>query len=704
MGLGRFRLIRYVLAAVLFAIPALAEQALPSLAPSVKSVFPHGIRKGTAAEVVLKGEHLEGTHTVHFAGSGVQATVLSATRSRARVRVTAGPDAEVGTRDFRLVTPRGSYVGVFDIGSLDETREAEPNDDPRKPQRITLPCTVNGVIENEDWDHFAFHAAGGETLAFEVMATRNGSRLDADLAILDAQGRELAWNDDHYIFGDPRVEYRFPKDGDYVVRVGSLAGGPMADYRLIAGRVPYLSHTLPAGVERGKPSEITIYGSFLENVTEVWLGSFRVPGKILSRTAASLRVSVRVPPTTTLGEQHLHVASGGLEAPVPAAVLIGEIEEITVTGNPATPTEAIPIRTPAVVNGAISRPDQSQYFSFHAEAGQRFEFRVDSMHLGYSLDPVITLFDPSGKRLAAADDPGIDERTDEYQLDPRMAYQFPQTGTYLVAVRDSMYRGSPDFVYRLSVLPDATDFRLEAREPVKTVYAGEQTELLLRVRRLGGWDTPVEVEAVNLPPGIVSEKVIVPAKDSVVKDTCGVERTIDGTIVHLPLRVEGTQPGLYHISIRAQGQRGGQRVEHVARVDYERYAAGYFYGPMQEQQMDLSVVAAPRVFLTTPEKIEVAPGGSAPLQITVARFREAAGRALIIRATSLPPGIRLEPVSVPAEAKQFTMQVAAAPDAREGEAAVTLSAEIAGAAPPVEPSSVRVQIRRKPEPGGTESR
>ena len=106
-------------------------------------------------------------------------------------------------RDFRLTTGRGVYVGVFDIGALPEIRESEKNDDYRKPQPISLPVLVNGIIGSEDWDHFGFKAEAGETLVFDVSATRHGSRLDADLAILDEHGEELAWVDDVTIFGDP---------------------------------------------------------------------------------------------------------------------------------------------------------------------------------------------------------------------------------------------------------------------------------------------------------------------------------------------------------------------------------------------------------------------------------------------------------------------------------------------------------------------
>lgn len=654
---------------------AVAEQDIPSLAPVVRSVFPHGIKKGSSAEVELAGQNLHETHSVVFSGPHVQATVLYSTASKVRLRVVAGANAETGIRDFRLTTPKGTYVGVFDIGSLEEIQETEPNDDPRRPQKIPLPVLVNGVVNNEDWDHFQFHVEDGETMAFDVVSTRNGSRLDADLAILDLHGRELAWNDDYYIFGDPRIEFRFEKGGDYIVRVGSLAGSPTSDYRLVAGRVPYASLALPSGLRRGKTTEVILRGSQLQNISAVWVGDQLAKGTILGKSPGEIRFSVAIPPSADLGGYWLHLAENQLEMPIPIPIVISDVAEVTLSAAPSKLANAFPIQTPVAVSGILTEHKGSHYFAFRAEAGQRFEFRVDSMRFGYHLDPVITILDASGRQLAAADDPGIDEKSDEFQLDPRLGYEFKQAGTYLIAVRDAMYRGDPRFVYRLSVLPDASDFSVEVREPLKTAYIGQKFDILLRVRRLGGWDSPVEVWIDDLPAGATSEKQVVQPKDSVVKDTCGVDRVIDGAIAHLSLRVDGLKPGLYHFTVKARGQSNGRTVEHTATIHYERYSAGYIYGPMRVQQIDLTVTPAPKVLLTVPEQVTVERGKSVPVKITAARFSGASHAALIIKTKSLPSGVALDAVRLAPDTKQVTMNIAVSSDAKSGEMPIVLSAE-----------------------------
>src|SRR5712691_12462049 len=98
------RALLFIVAAML----AFAEQDIPSLAPLVRSVFPHGVKQGSSAEIEIVGQNLDETRSVTFSGSHVEAVVVSSTSSNVRLRVTAGAKAETGVRDFRLTTPRGS--------------------------------------------------------------------------------------------------------------------------------------------------------------------------------------------------------------------------------------------------------------------------------------------------------------------------------------------------------------------------------------------------------------------------------------------------------------------------------------------------------------------------------------------------------------------------------------------------------------------
>jgi len=57
---------------------------------------------------------------------------------------------------------------------------------------------------------------------------------------------------------------------------------------------------------------------------------------------------------------------------------------------------------------------------------------------------VLTLSDTEGRELAYADD-------DRFNPDPTILFEVPRDGDYVVAIRDSLYRGREDFVYRLTL-------------------------------------------------------------------------------------------------------------------------------------------------------------------------------------------------------------------------------------------------------------
>lgn len=638
------------------ASPAFAQEEFPNLAPTVQSVFPRGAARGVATRLELRGSNLEGLNEIEIAGRGVRAEIVSTHSSHAAILVEAQSDAEAGRRDFRIRGPHGTYVGVLEIGARPESDEAEPNDDWRKPQPLELPGVANGIVTSEDFDHFGFDAEAGQTYVFHVMATRNGSQLDANLAVLDAQGYELLWNDDATIFGDPHIEFKPAKTARYVLRVGSLAGGANAEYRLAAGSFPFVRHTLPAGLQRGVGTEIALHGVNLDRVTQVWLGDREATGEILRQAPTELLVRLTAPGEAAAGARRLHLETDDGEAPLSPSVWVSDLPEVTA----ATPDKleaAVRVEGPVIVNGVLSRPKQKHFFSFQARAGETFDFRVESMRLGYHVDPTLTLLDSEGRKLAYADDPGIDERSDEFQLDPTLSHRFETDGVYYAVVRDGMYRGREDFVYRLTIAPSEPYFTVELGDSVPTVLAGQPASIHVRVRRRAGWDQPVEVWAENLPPGVTAEHSVAAPEDSVVKNACGVERVIDGTIVELPLNVPADALGRTQFVVKAAGEWNGKRVEQTATVIYERYAAGYLYGPMEVQQAELTVAPAPRVLLTVPETVEAS--GDEPIRIPVGvrRFLDLRDSDLTLRLVGLPTGWTAAAVAVPAAARKAEIEL-----------------------------------------------
>ncbi len=116
-------------------------------------------------------------------------------------------------------------------------------------------------------------------------------------------------------------------------------------------------------------------------------------------------------------------------------------------GKPFTPKVNVPI----LLNGQIM-PGEADRFRFSAKKGQNLTIEAQARHLiPYLADAVpgwfqatLTLYDAKGKEL---------EHAGNYLFnpDPVIFYKIPRDDEYEIEIRDSIYRGREDFVYRVSV-------------------------------------------------------------------------------------------------------------------------------------------------------------------------------------------------------------------------------------------------------------
>jgi len=149
-----------------------------------------------------------------------------------------------------------------------------------------------------------------------------------------------------------------------------------------------------------------------------------------------------------------------------------------------------PFDLPVLINGQIM-PGDVDRLRFRARQGQRLVIEVHARRLiPFLADAVpgwfqatLTLFDAAGDEVAFADDYGFDP-------DPVLLYKVPGDGEYEIEIRDSIYRGREDFVYRIAVgeHPFITGmFPLGGREGRETVVSLDgwnlrETQLTLDTR------------------------------------------------------------------------------------------------------------------------------------------------------------------------------------------------------------------------------
>ena len=190
-----------------------------------------------------------------------------------RISVAVAPDAEVGERDIRVITPAGGASSRFRffVGYLPEINEKEPNSLASQAQPLeSLPILVNGQVLPSDRDIFRFTAKAGQTLVCEVHA-RNLLHYIADavpgwlqacLTLYDADGKELGSVDDFRFNPDPVLVHNVEKDGEYLIEVRDIIYRVRADfvYRLTVGLSPYITHIFPLGWQRNSDAQVELHG------------------------------------------------------------------------------------------------------------------------------------------------------------------------------------------------------------------------------------------------------------------------------------------------------------------------------------------------------------------------------------------------------------------------------------------------------------
>ena len=680
----------------------------PTLAPRLSSVIPQGGQRGGRVVVTIEGKNLLETSEVRFGDPGLSAKIVSTTAQTVTAEVRIGPDVPVGQHDFRLSTPTGGTVAIFQVIGIGEISEQEPNGEFESAQTLELPAVVNGIMgvsesgdgagTEADYDFFRFHADARQTLVFDVVSTRIGATADTYVTLFDAAGRELADNADYYQDKDPFLAQEFQASGEYVLRVGTFGavGSRTAAYRLFIGELPYIHHAFPNGGRRGETVEFTLSGVNLSQVAKAVLGHGAATGEVVERgpTQATFRMSI--PADLEPRDYRLHaIQEDGIHTTWPVLFNVDTIPEIRVQDDAARDMKnPIPVPTPIVVSGRIEGPDAADHFRIEAAAGERFTFHVQGMLLGSLLDPVVVLYDSEGSRIAFQDDPGSNDMwKSRVDLDPHLSHKFEKAGQYRIVVRDLAHRGHPDWVYRLKVRRVEPDYELLVLTPHQTVLRGRATKdngpdrfdpvhLLVQVRRRGGWNTPVEVWAEALPPGVQGDKITVPAENTYYRGTDAEDKWLDGTRVELPLIASADAPlGAHPIRIRASGVMEGKTVERAGKVLYEYNPTGFMARRRNnafpdEGRVYLTVADPPKITLEAPAEVTLSKGESEEVEAKLSWWEDE-GMPVILRVTGLPEGVQIGQMEVSPGQEKATLTVGAAKEAAQGTTRAVILAEAA---------------------------
>jgi len=519
-------------------LPAFAQPA-----PRLNSLAPEWIQRGTTVDVVLRGENLGGitrvildgdpglsaTHvppappsaragvTVESSGGGIRRAEPAPVRDDKRLvlRVTASPETAFTARELRVVGPGGvSNPLLLNVGQWPEVSEQEMNTASPTGQVVTLPASISGVLgAAAQADAYRFRAARGAELVFEVEAARRGSPLDSSLAVLDAQGRELARSEDALGL-DSLLFFTAPQDGEYVLTLRDFRyqGGGNFTYRLHGGMLPYVESLFPFGGPRGKPVEVAVTGRNLEGMTNMTLN--------IEAQAAAGRQEIRLR------------APGGLSNLLPFQVSdLPEMAEAEPNDDPAKPAA---VRIPVVINGRLGAARDVDRFRFKADKDQRLVFEVAASRFGSRLDAYLALTDMKGAVLAQNDDGA--------GPDARLEFDVKKDAEYVLVLRDLTDRGGERFGYRLAVQTPApgagAGFSVRYSPDTLRVHRGGLARVRCEVTRTGGFAEPVRLELEGLPSGVFAEPLLMPNGPG--SGLLMVAATREAELGSFPLRLVGT--------------------------------------------------------------------------------------------------------------------------------------------------------------------
>jgi hypothetical protein len=181
-----------------------------------------------------------------------------------------------------------------------------------------------------------------------------------------------------------------------------------------------------------------------------------------------------------------------------------------------TPETAQPITLPAVVSGRFDRERDADWYEFETTDEGPYAFEVYCERIGGRADPYMVIVDAKGTRVAELDDFGHRINAfDGHLRDPSGLVNLSAKTKYRVLVQDRYRRGGARYQYVLTIGKPVPDFFVAAIHSANpgpsgtTVRAGGAAYLDIIVHQTGGFNSPIELTAEGLPPGIHALAMIV---------------------------------------------------------------------------------------------------------------------------------------------------------------------------------------------------
>ena len=311
-----------------------------------------------------------------------------------------------------------------------------------------------------------------------------------------------------------------------LVACGSISYGQLPTARLTG--------IFPAGAQQGTSVEITVAGEDLDDCRELQFSHPGIKAEPKMREPKPYEEGpqpeqntfvVTVAQDVPLGKHSVR-AAGKYGLSNPRVFVVDELPEVLEAEPNNKTEEAMEIAPGSVVQGRSDRATDLDWYRFTAKKGQSLIIECWAEQIDSRLQPMLTLYNAQGDEL--------DRSRYSWGRDTLIDFTAPADGQYLLQVRDFVYGGGNDYMYRL-VLDSRPhiDFVFPAAGPV-----GQKAKFTLYGRNLPrGKDSTYKLDGHPLQslevtiqvPG--SDRADELDNDTFIKST---EAGIDGFAYRLP--------------------------------------------------------------------------------------------------------------------------------------------------------------------------
>ncbi|MGH9402797.1 MAG: hypothetical protein ACRD2P_11900 [Terriglobia bacterium] len=202
-----------------------------------------------------------------------------------------------------------------------------------------------------------------------------------------------------------------------------------------------------------------------------------------------------------------------------------------------------------------------------------------------------------------------------FGADSRLDFTAPADGQYLIHIADVRGLAGPDFGYQLIVRGASPDFTLSASPSNPNIPRGGRMPVEVTADRMLGYQGPIDVKALGLPPGITAGAATIPAGQDSTTVILSASNVMSADFAARPFKIEG------------RAWLGGREVTRTADPGSPLRVVAVMPPP------DIRVAAGPR-------EISLKPGETANVTIQVTRENGFKGR-VPCQVDNLPPGVRV---------------------------------------------------------------